>query len=269
MTRLVAMLNTYEESPQWLAAYVASLSKANVDHLVVCDGAYQLFPDGMTRPRSGPEQVAAIIESAHVLNIGVTVHRPKTAWRGNEVAKRNHLVKLALAETDENDWLIQLDADELITAAPTDLQQRLENTGADVAGVYFFQRNVRDLNAHYDSAPVFDPRTMESGFHGHRILFRAQRDLHIEGAHYGYIANGVHLRGVEHETPGCLWLNDFKVEHRHDFRLPSRNVAACEYYEARALHQIESLLPEGQYGASPNLAEPSPSNAYQTSPHLA
>lgn len=241
------MLNVYEESPQFLAAYVASLAKANVEHLVVCDGAYQLFPDGLTRPRSGPEQTAVIVEAAHVLNIGVTIHRPKTAWRGNEVAKRNHLVQLALQETEETDWLLQLDADELIVFAPPDLAQRLEATEADVAGVYFFQRNVRDLQTSWDSAPVFDPQEMISGFYGHRILFRAQRDLHIEGAHYGYTANGVHLRGVEHETPGCLWLNDFKVEHRHDYRLTSRNLAACEYYEMRALHQIEELLPEGQY----------------------
>lgn len=245
--RLVCMLSWYEESPQWLSALVASLTKANVEHIVCVDGAYQLFPDGVRRPRSGPEQVAAIIDSAHVLNIGVTVHRPKAAWRGNEVQKRNHLVALALHETDESDWLLQLDADEIIDFAPPDLLQRLEGTEADVAGVYFFQRNVREMRTPYDSAPVFDPETMESGFYGHRILFRAQRDLHIEGAHYGYVANGVHLRGIEYETPGCLWLNDFKVEHRHEYRLPSRNLAACEYYELRALHGIESLLPEGQY----------------------
>jgi hypothetical protein len=246
--RLVAMLNVYEESPQFLAAYVASLAKANVEHLVVCDGAYQLFPDGLTRPRSGPEQTEIIVESAHVLNIGVTIHRPKTAWRGNEVAKRNHLVQLALQETEESDWLLQLDADELVTSTPPDLSRRLEETEADVAGVYFFQRNVRDMQTPgWDSAPVFNPEQMVSGFYGHRILFRAQRDLHIEGAHYGYVANGVHLRGVEHETTGCLWLNDFKVEHRHDYRMPSRNIAATEYYELRALHQIEELLPEGQY----------------------
>lgn len=261
------MLNVYEESPQFLAAYVASLAKANVEHLVVCDGAYQLFPDGLTRPRSGPEQTAIIVESAHVLNIGVTIHRPKTAWRGNEVAKRNHLVQLALQETEPEDWLLQLDADELITFAPPDLHTRLEQTDADVAGVYFFQRNVRDMQTPgWDSAPTFNPEEMISGFYGHRILFRANRSLRIEGAHYGYVIDGpgklgihpgsrrngkdysrVWLRGVEHETPGCLWINDFKVEHRHDYRMPSRNLAATEYYEMRALHQIEELLPEGQY----------------------
>lgn len=244
--RLVAILNWYEESPQFLSALVASLTKANVEHIVCCDGAYQLFPDGVTRPRSGPEQVAAIVESAHVLNIGVTVHRPKTAWRGNEVAKRNHLVRLALQETEETDWLLQLDADELIVHAPPDLAQRLEQAQEDVAGVYFFQRNVRNLEPD-NNVPKFDPETMISGFYGHRILFRADRTLRIEGAHYGYvIGRDTWLRGVEHPEAPCLWLNDFKVEHRHNYRLPSRNIAATEYYEMRAIHQIEDLLPDGR-----------------------
>ena len=83
--RLVAILNFYEESSQWLAALVASLQKANVDHIVAVDGAYALFPDAMTRPRSGPEQPQAIIECAHTLGIGCTIHRTRSAWGGNEV----------------------------------------------------------------------------------------------------------------------------------------------------------------------------------------
>lgn len=248
------MLNWYEESSQWLSALVASLAKANVEHIVCADGAYQLFPDGLTRPRSGPEQVAAIVESAHVLNIGVTVHRPKTAWRGNEVAKRNYLVRLALQETEETDWLLQLDADELIEFAPPDLAQRLESAEEDVAGVYFFQRNTKQPDpSTAKSVPDFNPLTMVEGFYGHRILFRANPTLRIEGAHYAYRSGYGkalrYLRGVEHDEEPALQLNDFKVEHRHNFRMPSRQIAAEEYYWARATHQIEELLPEGQYAA--------------------
>jgi hypothetical protein len=246
--KLVAMLNWYEESPQWLAALVATLPKVGIEHIVCVDGAYQLFPDALTRPRSGPEQVSAIVESAHVLDIGVTVHRPKRAWRGNEIEKRNHLVQLALQETEPEDWLLQLDADEQIAFAPPDLHRRLEEAEEDVAGVYFFQRNTKLLEPD-NSVPKFNPLTMTEGFYGHRILFRAQRDLHIEGAHYGYVANGTYLRGKEHDPSPALDLPDLKVEHRHNFRMPSRNIAACEYYEARALHQIEELLPLGQYAS--------------------
>ena len=241
------MLNWYEESSQWLAALVASLQKANVEHIVAVDGAYQLFPDGVTRPRSGPEQVAAIVESAHVLGIGTTIHRPKRAWRGNEVEKRNHLVQLALMETEPEDWLLQIDADELVDSAPPDLHRRLEEAEEDVAGVYFFQRNTKQPLPPENSVPKFNPLTMSEGFYGHRILFRAQRDLHIAGAHYAYFANGRCLRGREHNPEPALEINDFKVEHRHNFRMPSRNNAAVEYYENRAIYQTEELLPEGQY----------------------
>ena len=247
--RLVAMLNWYEESSQWLSALVASLTKANVDHIVCVDGAYQLFPDGLTRPRSGPEQVAAIVESAHVLNIGVTVHRPKAAWRGNEVEKRNHLVQLALQETEPTDWLLQIDADEQIAFAPPDLHQRLEEAEEDVAGVYFFQRNTKQPLPPENSVPIFNPLTMTEGFYGHRILFRASRTLRIEGAHYRYVTDYPprYLRGIENDQDPCLDLPDFKVEHRHNFRLPSRHTAALSYYEMRALHMIEDMPAEGQY----------------------
>ena len=245
--RLVAILNFYEESSQWLAALVASLKKADVSHIVAVDGAYALFPDSMTRPRSGSEQPQAIIECAHTLGIGCTIHRPKTAWGGNEVEKRNHLVKLALLETGPTDWILQLDADELIDHAPPDLHRRLREAEEDVAGVYFYQRNTKQPDPSTAvSVPEFNPNEMTDGFYGHRILFRARRDLRIEHAHYLYTAgpedDPIYLRGVDewHDAPvPCLMLNDFKVEHRHHHRLPSRNVAAEHYYWARSLHQIE------------------------------
>jgi len=246
------MLNFYEESSQWLSALIASLVKANVEHIVCVDGAYQLFPEGLIRPRSGPEQVAAIVESAHVLNIGVTVHRPKTAWRGNEVEKRNHLVSLALAETEACDWLLQIDADEQVAFAPPDLHRRLEEAEEDVAGVYFFQRNTKQPDPSTAvSVPDFNPLTMTEGFYGHRILFRANPTLRIEKAHYLYMHSypPKFLRGVENELEPALELPDFKVEHRHNYRMPSRMRAAEEYYWMREINHIEELLPEGQYAA--------------------
>lgn len=247
------MLNWYEEDSQWLAALTASLTKANVEHLVAVDGAYALFPEARQRPRSGSEQAAAITECAHTLGIGVTIHRPHQPWRGNEVEKRNHLLKLALLETEPADWLLQLDADELVDFAPADLHQRLENAEEDVAGIYFFQRNVKQPLEPDNSRPKFNPNQMTDGFYGHRILFRARRDLRLERTHYAYAVgpedDPTFLRGEDdwHDSPAeCLMLNDMRVEHRHNFRMPSRHVAALEYYELRALNQIEPLRPEGQ-----------------------
>lgn len=250
--KLVAMLCWYEEDPNWLAALVASLHKAGVSHLVACDGAYMLFPDAGERPRSGCEQAAAITETAHMLDIGVTVHRPIGPWRGNEVAKRNHLLNLALMETDPDDWLLQLDADETVTHAPYDLHRRLEQTEHDVAGVYFYQRNVTPPPTVENSVPKFNPLTMEEGFLGHRILFRARRDLRIEHAHYQYTigpsSRPRYLRGVDdwYDLEPALSIPELKVEHRHNHRQPARNEAAAEYYELRALHMVERLRPEGQ-----------------------
>lgn len=250
--RIVALLNWYEESSQWLAALVASLQKVPVDHIVAVDGAYALFPDSMTQPRSGPEQASTIVECAHTLGIGCTIHRPQAAWGGNEVEKRNHLVQLALMETCESDWLLQIDADELVTHSPPDLHRRLETAEEDVAGVYFYQRNTKQPLPPENSVPLFNPLTMSEGFYGHRILFRALRDLRIEEAHYLYTAGPAdkprYLRGFDdwHDTEPHLDIPDFKVEHRHNYRLPARHVAALEYYEARALYQTERLMAGGQ-----------------------
>jgi hypothetical protein len=223
--RIVGLLNWFEEDPAWLAGLVASLNGV-CEHLVAVDGAYRLFPDAMQNPRSGTEQAAALTETAHQLDIGLTIDRPAHAWRGNEVEKRDHLVKLGLLASEPTDWFLQVDADELLLSAPADLHVRLEEAEEDVAGVTLTRRNTNG-----DFLP------MREGFIGHRVLFRARRDLRVEYAHYMYLAGTRVLRGPGEEP--ALDMSDLKLEHRHDHRLEARNTAAHEYSLLRDEYEPE------------------------------
>lgn len=238
--KLAALLSWYEESPEWLAATVASLAP-HVDHLVAVDGAYLLFPGALDRPRSGTEQARALLEVADALGIGLTLHRPQEAFEGNEVEKRNLLFDLARTVTDEDDWWLHIDADERVTRWPGDVKQRLEASELDVATVTFQQRHVRHPAA-IGSAPLHSPMPMQSSFGGHRVLTRALRDLHVSGMHWHYVTGGFgtdepprYLR-AEASHPllvEALDLDDLRIEHLHDFRQKSRNDAASSYYRRR------------------------------------
>ncbi len=91
--RLIGILSWYDERPDWLAATVASLAKAQVSHLVAVDGRYALYPD--SRPSSPGVQHDAIVETCRGAGMGLTMHIPTEPWAGNEVAKRTFCFELA------------------------------------------------------------------------------------------------------------------------------------------------------------------------------
>jgi hypothetical protein len=81
--KLIGLLSFYDEAPSWLSAAIASHHPAGLTHLVVCDGAYELFPDG--RARSGIEQYDAI--NATCEGLGHQRHDPHPDRRSGRATR--------------------------------------------------------------------------------------------------------------------------------------------------------------------------------------
>lgn len=232
MPRIVGLLTWYDESPSWLSAAITSHAQA-IDHLVACDGAYGLYPDGS--PHSGIEQHEAITAACYASKIGLTLHSPQHVWFGNEVEKRTFMFRVA--ETLDADWLFVLDADQILTSLPPDFRQRLESTDLNAAETAFFERLNPHLSEKMEKAAQAFVWDRKSNFKV-RNIFRALPGLHCERNHYTYVtADGRKLWGntthAGHDVEPCLDLTDLKIEHRTNFRDMARRESAKEFYRRR------------------------------------
>lgn len=219
------MLSFYDERPDWLAACVASLNGV-ADHIVAVDGAYRLF--GQAEAHSGDIQAGSVIATAQQLGIGVTYHAPATPWMGNEVEKRNHALKLALAECKEDDWILTIDADMLVSKCPSDFRAVLENAVEEV-GTYYVTESFEGGSGRYPA----------------RFMHRAHPSLSLRGAHFHYCrqdASGNWYSLWENgQQPACV--TDLVCEHRRDKRNAERNRKAQAYYLIRDNNKVEVVAP--------------------------
>jgi hypothetical protein len=236
---LIAILSWYRESPIWLAALTASLSKARVDHLVAVDGPYFLYPRAVEQPRSTPEEIEALTTTATATNIGITIHQRNYPWMGNEIEKRSYAFHLAeQTATPMEDWYLVVDGDDLITHTPPDIKAQLEATELHAAHTTLWWEDDPHANPNLEHiAQQFDyPQPNHTT---HWNLFRAIPGLHTEGAHMINVAhlNGekIYLRcGGPHQTP-TIDLTNMRIQHRHNQRPINRKRQAHEYYELRDL----------------------------------
>lgn len=228
--RLIALLSFYDEPIPDLVACITSLHDAGVDELVAVDGAYALYPNG--RAASDPNQHAAIVLACRNLDIGCTLHVPRTVWAGGEVEKRSFHFKLALSVAQHGDWFWIIDADEVITQVPDDLKARLETTDHDAA-----EHDALDTVALRAGVPNMPPRFMV------RHLFRAQ-EITVETNHCTFVTpDGRVLSAFEDGTrqiePALDLTADVLIEHRPDRRPQERMLAKFQYYAARDQSLIE------------------------------
>ncbi|MEW2250397.1 hypothetical protein AB0907_24020 [Streptomyces sp. NPDC006975] len=225
--RIIGLLSWYEEPAAWLAECVASAAKL-CDHLIAVDGPYALFPGSTRRPASGGEQADTIARTAAGAGIGCTVHVPRQPWWGGEVEKRDFMFKLAAPMVTADDWLLRIDADEVLTDVPADSRQLLAASRLDVAEVTIWDRD--------DSAHPF------------RCLFRALPGLAIEQAHYVVTAPGPSGKRVlvgnstvhAQEPAEALW--DVRLEHRTRQRPTHRQQQKQQYYEEVASLGCEQVF---------------------------
>jgi len=210
--RVVGLLSWYEEPASWLAETVASAARL-CDHIIAVDGPYATFPGALRKPASGSEQADVIAHAAAGAGIGCTVHSPRSPWWDGEVGKRDWMFRAAELVTTEADWLLVIDADEVLTTIPPDTRQLLEASDKDVAELRLWDR---------DGSEVLDRR-----------FIRARRGLKVEGAHYVWTTpDGAVLRGnqtLQELAPAePLW--DVRMEHRTRHRSAARQDAKQDYY---------------------------------------
>lgn len=260
--KLHAILSFYDESPTWLAATVASLSRIGVDHLLAIDGRYPLFNNGASAC-SDIEQVEAVMATAMAAGMGVTMSVPKRDETITETAKRERSFRL-LEQVAEPlvDWFLVIDADEIIERGSRDVRGELAALEAPVHAAACRVSSVTDPYAQpgpdngvssrteeiHQKLPV-SPRfgQMQSRF------WRVMHDMRCEPAHYDY--TGVdgdgkrwHLRGdigsFGKTARGLDCAQIGRVEecdllHRKNHRIHTRRELKKAYYDTRDMLGIE------------------------------
>jgi len=223
------MLSWWDESPSWLAACVASL--ANVaDRLVAVDGRYALYDD--ERTQSPVEQAEAILETATGAGIPLTLHRPNTAFAGNEVEKRNLLLRLALVEARPmEDWLLAFDADMTVSYVSPAFRADLESTDC-LSAAPAIQENLDATEL--DVARIVS--VAEAWQSGVTLLYRVLDRMEYEGTHYT-------LSGFAGSQKVWLWgphagdrfdaTHALAIRHRNMQRSIYRREQASAYYATR------------------------------------
>lgn len=198
-----------------LEGMVESLAAADVDHLVAVDGRYALYPPDRFHPYR--EQNAVILRAAD--NAGVSAQIVgRAVWKGGEVEKRNHMIRVAQLRqgASPRDWFLIIDADERIVHADPDLKARLEAAPEDTA---YYQLDTDVVRGLYRNTPGLNVRTAHYGYHdGKRFLWD------------GFGEPALNLTGA------------LKLTHLRDQRSPERKAAQQAYYQARQDQRIEPML---------------------------
>lgn len=241
--KVIATLCFYDEPPAWLAATVASCARL-CDHLIACDGSYWLYPGSRDKPRSSAFHHEAITQAASAAGIALTLHVPTMPFMGNEVEKRNLMLKLAATVAEPMvDWVFTIDGDEVITYVSDLARADLEATPLHVA-----------TSSTYEVSPLDDDAkraAYEAGRRPYRHLMRMLPNLRVVGAHWVYMGDDpdrgtVCLQGINglHTIEPALDMSRQVVkEHRHAYRSPARREAAQAYYRTRDQVVAERVVP--------------------------
>lgn len=242
--RVVGLLNWYDESPFWLSTAVSGYARV-CDTIIACDGAYALYPGA--RARSHPRQAEAIMHAAEAGGAGCMIYRPNSIWWGNEVAKRNQLIRLAgtLELTDE-DWLIVFDADNHILQVDPELARaRLAATDLNV-GTYTVLDGKDMLENPKLAEYVRDHDCDTEWTFKDRNLFRWNRTLRVGPQHWLYSVMGENggrewVRGPnwDKDVPTVDLGRDLVAYHRPEDRPKLRRENQAAYYQMREQQRVE------------------------------
>jgi PAS domain-containing protein len=212
--KIIGLLSWYDEDPDVLAACVNGLAVAQVTHLVAMDGPYQHYPHD--KPYSSHEERKALILGCDHHGISLTLHARSSPWP-TEIAKRTALFALGHAHaTPYDDWLLVIDADEVITHAD---HTPLHTTGYDVATMLSTTMGMQPPDRH-------------------RRYFRAHpQGIRVHQHHYNYVdGEGRRLRGP-HSLIGA---EDLDAHCQHNpLRGETRHHARTQYYAERRRLNLE------------------------------
>ena len=250
MTRIIGIISWWDESPTWLGAAVASMSRF-CDHVVAVDGRYELYESN--RVESGAAEVDAVIQAAAATGMGLTLHQPRRTWR-DEMEKRTYCFKLAELERESfDDWYFILDADELVIESPSKevVKAGLDALPTDIGAVQcgYWEKtdpleNPQKAELSRKLAIEYDWTTMSARF------WRALKNMRVVGYHYNYVGENEHGETVEawgndeavqnrpkwHSASG-----DIVLENRNRLRAKNRDLARRKYYSDRADTNLEEV----------------------------
>lgn len=259
---LHAILCWYDEPPTWLAGCVASLSRVGVQHLVAVDGRYPHFNQGAPA-RSRLEQVDAIFSAAEAIDIGVTMHRPVHADATEPMKRTRCFQLLNQIATPMRDWVLVIDADEIITSGTGDLMQELASLPEDTH--IASSRLTHAMDPYAEPGPDNNITSKTRELHqkldvpmeyttAQSRLWRVLHDMRVERTHYSY--TGVDDAGVRwnlrpdigtlnhssHPEATIARLdNSITIQHRKNHRTAERRRIKTEYYSLRDELGLERL----------------------------
>lgn len=183
--KIIGLLSWFDESPTWLAATVASMSRV-CDHVVALDGRYAHYSD--ERYQSSSEQVSAVMEAARASGMGLTLHTAPKVWE-TEMDKRTHLFRLGALEAETfEDWFFVLDADEVLIHVGDYVLPELKRLRSEQKNVAV-ARLLEELDPHADEARSKLSRNMELQYiytSPTPRFYRALKDIRVTECHYYY-----------------------------------------------------------------------------------
>ena len=247
--RVIGLVSWWDESPQWLAATIASMARF-CDHVVALDGRYALYPD--PRLQSGTAEVQTIIETARAAGIGVTMHTAPRTFK-DEMEKRTHLFRLGSLEArTEQDWFFVLDGDEVVIEAPPihEVLAFLGDIDSDVVTATLFERTDphqdawrTDLGTKLQTEWRYECRTPR--------FWRALNNMRVVGYHFNYVGERscgetVELWGMDGAVDRADWSSlcgKVVVENRNRLRGLQRDADRQQYYEDRDAVGLETIAP--------------------------
>lgn len=221
---ITAMLNWYDEDQITLRRVCGDVARLGATKLVAVDGAYENFK-GRVGANSNPYQREDLEDAALANGLDLISYVPQTKWVGDEVAKRQVMLDLALAVTPADGWLLVYDADYELINLNVDVPELLASTVEDAVDITF------------TTSPE-----MPEGDHHFRMFLRATAGLRMGTNHYTYLyPDGRHsvvmVGGSTIEGP---WVKGVRVFHRHYLRDAARHQAQTDYYEIRDTQKLET-----------------------------
>lgn len=216
------MMSWFDEPLENLQRAIDGIAALGATDLVAVDGAYENFPNGDAH--SPHQQFDFIRAQAWNHRLALTIHRPQSVWVGDEVAKRQFMLDLALAVSDPGDWLMIYDCDWEVLECKVDTHVLLGRTPHDVLDV--------TLTTAPDSPEADHPL---------RMFMRAIPGMRMGTNHYTYLYPDGRKSTVMPNATGEQphWNRVIRVLHRHYERDQERHDRQAAYYEVRDRGRLE------------------------------
>lgn len=249
---LHAILCWYDESPTWLAGCVSSLTRVGVSSVIAVDGRYPHYAPHQPA-YSRLDQVDAITSAAHGAGMEILLHQPRVPML--EPDKRRLAFRLLNAVAKAHtDWVLVIDADELVVegmpTVPEELDNLPESTHTARATLATpidpYATPGADNNVNEKTLEIHQKLPVPSNFlSAQSRFFRVLDQMDCAGTHFNYTGLDRHGREVRLrpdigskldgtiETDIAHLDTRVVIEHRKNHRTAERRSEKVAYYTTR------------------------------------